>query len=333
MQRVVLPIEEKPAIRCYHNMAFPLSIIQGCSKYFGKDCTPWLIGKYQNCVYYTNSPGNDYGICIDDWWGWEEGVLIHQCIELLPELIKSLNAPPLDIVKHMIKNGCYVSGGLNEKYIPGKSAFGRYDYHHDYLVYGYDDDENVLYSIGYLSQRKYVPFKIKYVDFSCAIDDNLQPKKSFEIWKYNSEYEFNINIPRIRTCFTDYYNSTTSYGKREKALYGFEANDHLKEYIRKFTSINNRKEIDDRYTRAFMEHKKMVLLCAKSLQSILEFSVDPLKSVYEKSCSIFYLSIKYNIGKDINEITRICNLFDEIVQIEQKTIKNIIDALSYYVNS
>ena len=328
MNRIVLPIEEKPAICCYHNMAFPLSIIQGCSKSIGKDCTSWMIGKYLNCVYFTNSPGNDYGICIDDWWGWEEGVLIHQCMDFLPELIKSLNATPLDIVKHMIKNGCYVSGGFNEKYIPGKSAFGKYDYHHDYLIYGYDDYESVLYSIGYLSQRKYVPFKIKYVDFSCAIDDNLQPKKSFEIWKYNSEYEFSINIPRIRTCFTDYYNSTTSYGKREKALYGFEANEKLKEYIQKFAIASNRRRIDDRYTRAFMEHKRMVLLCVKTIHEFTGIPIEPFNMIYEKSCSIFNLSLKFNVSKDKNELERICRLFDEIETMERKAINNLIIALS-----
>ena len=191
----------------------------------------------------------------------------------------------------------------------------------------------MLYSIGYLSHRKYVPFKIKYVDFSCAIDDNLQPKKSFEIWKYNSEYEFSINIPRIRTCFTDYYNSKTSYGGWEKALYGIEANKRLKEYICELANTNGSKTIDDRYTRAFMEHKRMVLLCANKIKELIETPVEPFNNIYEKSCSIFSLSLKFNIDKDKSELVRICHLFDEIEMMEKDAISDLISRLSFVIQT
>ena len=52
--------------------------------------------------------------------------------------------------KEMLDNGHYINGSFNDYYIPRKSAYRQFDFNHDYLLLGYDDERGVFHSVGYL---------------------------------------------------------------------------------------------------------------------------------------------------------------------------------------
>ena len=129
MTKITHKCETNPYLTMYHNVAFPLSIIQGNANV---DITPWICGRYINCRYDENSYDNQFNVCIDDEWGIMEGALTVQSVSVSQELIKHLSLNYIDFLKSMIDQNCYPQGEYNEEYIPGKWAYKNTQYKNTY---------------------------------------------------------------------------------------------------------------------------------------------------------------------------------------------------------
>lgn len=332
MHEHILPMKTDPVVRCYHNLAFPLCFIQGNAEMIGKDITPWLIGKYLNCVFDEKAYDNRYEICMHDWWGHEEHVIYHQHISMFKHIYINLKIDVLHMVKKIIDQECYISGYYNEKYIPGKEAFGVEDYDHDYIVYGYNDEKQVLYSVGYLANRKFVPFEIPYKNFIDGLLCTSSKKLEFNIWNFNSEFQFKADYQKIKCGFNDYITSSNSYGMQDGKSYGIDANKKFVEFIYARASLPGKKFIDDRYTRAFFEQKKIQYMCAKYLYhekviSISNEDLDLMHDVYLKANSIYLLTIKFNMTHDKSLLKNIVAISEEINDIERIVIPKIVSSI------
>lgn len=332
MSEHILPMKIDPVVRCYHNLAFPLCFIQGNAEKLEKDITPWLIGKYLNCMFDEKVYDNKYEICMNDWWGHEEHVIFHQHICMFKHIYINLKIDILQFVKKIIDQECYISGSYNEKYIPGKEAYRIKDYNHDYLVYGYNDEKQVLYSVGYLANRKFVAFEIPYQNFIDSLFCNSTEKLEFNIWNYNSEFQFKADYERIKRGLNDYITSSNSYGTHDGRSYGINANKKLIEFIYARASRPGRNLIDDRYTRAFFEQKTIQNICVQHLcnEKIISLCDKDLKlmhEIYLKANSIYLLVIKYNMSKDKSLLENIVSVYEEIAEIEQLIIPKVLSML------
>ncbi len=330
---VVLPFEPSPAVRCYHNNAFPLGIIQGNAKVLNKDITPWIIGKYLNCVFNYDATDNRYEIDMTDWWGIDEKIVYHQCIDMRIDTLEKVGIDGINLIKQLLNENFYVSGMFNEKHIPGKASYKKWDYVHDFIVYGYDDNKEVYYSAGYLGNRKYSAFEIPYKNFVASLYDSPSPKIDYNIWTFNREFDFKVNVPRIFARFNDYYNSSNYYGMRPSGSYGIEGNRKLKEFVNERGSRPEKPWIDDRYTRGFMEHKNLSVMCIKYLQEHniinLEDSYIQLSDmIQQKANSIYMMAIKHNIAPNRDLLKDMIDCFEYIEEAEQIVLPKVISALS-----
>lgn len=332
-QVLKLPIELKPYIQCYHNMAFPLSVIQGNAKEFNKDFTPWIIGKYLNCTFEHTPSDNKFEIYAEDSWGVDEGILENQVISLKTELYNKLRIDIIKNLKMVMNDGWYIHGIYNERYIPGKDAYLKYNYGHDYILYGYNDDKGVLYSLGYLSNKKYVPYEIPYDNYILAFYKNPMSQSDLNLFKYNPLFEFQTNIFSVAIGLNDYLNSSNSYMIRPNFSYGLTAIKKLKEYIQSSATNNDLHRIDDRYTRALAEHKYLTMKCIKYLAekkiNISSKEIDLAENIYQKSKMVHMLGIKFNLEPSSDVLESIMNGFKYIIDNSNETLRKVVEKLKY----
>jgi len=244
----------------------------------------------------------------------------------------NLNIDIIDYLSKIIYEGCYITGLYNEKYIPGKQAYQKSDYLHDYILYGVNHQKKVFYSAGYLSNHKYTLFEISFDDYLKSIYNTSIDRLQFSFWSYNEKSDYNIDTNRILAEFKDYLNSTTSHGTKQNVWYGLEANTKLKEYFLQSAEEHEPPMIDLRYSRAFMEHKFFISLCIKYLYTnkIIDgvyIDSGEIESIYNSAILVHSLGIKMNISHDYSIIKRIVNIMDNIQAVEQKVINNIINNL------
>ena len=327
-----LPFSDKPLVTCFHNMAFPLGVIEGNANNLDLDITPWVISKFLNPIFVETPEKITYDICLVDKWGIDEGILFYQFINMFKRIYDNLNFDIAEYLSKMIREGCYVIGTYNEKYIPGKADYQNGDFMHDYILYGVDEERKVFYSAGYLKDRKYQSYEISFSDFIKSIYNTPGDRIQFGFRTYNNEYQYCFNKERIVQELTDYLNSTTYHGLKENAFYGMEANRKLKEYFLSTVHKNGNSRLDLRYTRAYMEHKYFMNLCIEylidnNLVDATKINFKKAKELYQDAVRIHILGIKMEISKNYKIIDKIADLFDKIQEEESQMIRYVIEAM------
>ena len=334
--RYILPFKEKPYTQMYHNKAFPMGIIQGNTD--TDEIMPWICGKFINCVWIPESRRTKFDHCIYDDWCTDDKILLQQRIDFFPETYEYLGIDILRFLKQMICNGAYVYGMYNEKYIPGKYAYKNVDRSHDFFIYGYDDNDQIFYSAGYLDDGIFHAFKISYTDFEDSIKNILDPKLFFNFYSFNKEAKFELNSERIITDLSDYINSRNSKKHyTSDKYYGLEACKMLKEYLGR--EFKRDKVPDVGYTKAFVEHKFFMWKRAEYLSEYVfkkpcEY-VMTLENVYKMSQIIHNLCRKIIISdKNItSNKEKILSLFDEINESERVVLSNLLSDCKVQVNN
>ena len=330
MIKKILKCESNPYVTMYHNVAFPLSIIQGNAN---QDITPWICGRYINCMYDENSRNNQFNICIDDEWGNVDGALSVQSISVDRDVIERLSVKYVDILKSLINQNCYPNGGYNEEYIPGKKSYRQQYHKHDFLLTGYDDKQEVFYSVGYLNNNSYSEYEISYSDMEDSLKSIKDDRLKFLFFKFNEGVDFScLNIKKIHNELVEYVNCYTTHIKNcHNQYFGFEAIKRLRVHI--LEKVQD-KDIDLRFTKGFWEHKKMMYLRLDYLCKLGFISselVDASEAVLKKAELVHLLAIKYLITQSDSLIRRICNHLDDSIEMETKYLPEFIRCLKNYL--
>ena len=80
----------------------------------------------------------------------------------------------IEIIKHHIRNNQYVVVFVDEYYLPGTQLFGYQHFLHEELIYGYDDSQHTLYSLGMSLARCYARLEYTYEDFKIAYQNGYK---------------------------------------------------------------------------------------------------------------------------------------------------------------
>ena len=83
-----------------------------------------------------------------------------------------LNIGTIVALKKVIDSGCYVYGTYNEEFIPGKWAYGKMYYMHDFLLIGYDEERFI--SVGYLADGIFRRFNIPNNNLYNSLKDGVK---------------------------------------------------------------------------------------------------------------------------------------------------------------
>lgn len=320
MNRVILPYEMQVESIVFQGQAFALGIIKPNIRQYDQ----WLSNKYINCVsekgfdlYDDDIFMVNYGLCVKTG-----GYMNYEAFEIFCPDIIAKN-------KQMLEQGFYIWGTYDEFYIPGKSAYQTSPFVHGYLIYGYDDQEGVFKSAGYVAGGKYKRFDIKYEDYYRGVTCGAKPRlHQLDYFRVNKEYEGRIDITRIREKLTDFLNSRGPANHRVNETFGISVWKKFETYIDRAQETG----IDMRYIRAYMEHKgimdkRLKCLFEHGYLQDQELCLIYGEEVYQKAIQLFYMSLKYILTRDAGLQKRMSALVKEVNTTEQGLIEKTVELL------
>ncbi|MBE5816201.1 MAG: ABC transporter ATP-binding protein [Clostridiales bacterium] len=325
--KIILPFEINPLSVMYHNLAFPLGVIQGNAK---NDITPWLCCKFINCSFNPFEK-NKFFISLSDNWGIDDEIVFYQQIQLFQNTYDIVGINMMQVLKDMLAHGCYVGGYYNEEYIPGKKAYGVEYFPHDYLLIGFDNEKEVFYSAGYLTKR-FVVFEIPFANMECALNSLTCRKPILNFYQYNTEAKFILDIEKIISALQDYLSSSNSLRQSfDGVFYGLNAIEGLGEHYILKCSKNS---FDHRYTKGLMEHKYIMLkrikyLCNHQYITDNEY-ISKAEKVFEYSAIIHNLGIKFKLLGDSAILKKIMLIIQKIKEVELSYLISVKNELELY---
>lgn len=319
----ILPFEINIEMRTYQRQAFPLGIAKANIKDYGI----WLCQKLILNHYNRNKPTLLFDIYEEDLLSEHDGFITTESItnSALNTIIQ--NQELIEHNKSMIRQGCYISGGFNEFYIPQKWPFGKYHFDHDYLIYGYNDNSRVFYSAGYLENGRFDHFSVSYDDYLLGVINQQQPDRYINYHKANSLYRPTLTTSNMKNKLLDYiYSRCSCKTDCPDEVYGIDGWQMLACYVQEHKHTT----LDVRYGRLFSEHRylmleRMRILHAQGILKETQLINDYHDLVYLPARVVFLLFLKYN--QTLNEAipTRIINLVNEIIQSEVILLNTFIN--------
>lgn len=327
---VVLPFDSSPLLTHYLGKAFSLGIIQGNAE---ETALPWIYSRYINCIYNATA-ANKFDFYTPDYWGRGDGILAEQRMILQRETYQIMKLDILDFVRNLLDRAYYVYGTNNERYIPGKSSYQQRDFLHEYLLYGYSDEQQIFHSCGYLADNKYQVFEISYDDYLKSLMNTTDGMIKFSFWNYCPNAKFPLDMKHIIIELGDYILSrNTQRAQQPGLIYGVRAVESLQDYLR--TEMDQGHYADIRYTKAFWGHKK---LTAKRFAYLHEhgYSMKPewlnLATKHEKMAEqIHLLCIKQNLKHTTAVSKKVYDLFSTVLEEEKKYLPAVLEALKIHM--
>ncbi len=302
----ILPIEISPIIKAYVNHAYPFGIIE--ANFSEQILLRLLCDKYVNCIYSKNDRNKFYIYEADSWFE-QSGAITHQNLMCKEKDIVCVREA-IEEARRRIVKGEYVYSSPNEGKISAISQGRIYDFDHECLIYGFNDDERFYQSIGYIRPPEYVnyytPYKITYDEYEEALLNVQIGVVELLFYKVNKDFVLpSIDLENVLMLFRQYLDSdipkfSTNYDLRGiidagELKFGISAWNELAMYIE---YIDVDKKIDMRYVRSYMEHKylmkKRILYILEYLSIFNSSIIEKVSKIYRESQDIMLLSLKYN---------------------------------------
>lgn len=338
----ILPIEPSPILKAYLNHSFPLGIMEAN---FGEEIlSPLLCHMFISCIY-SQKDMNQFYIAETDSWFEKVGAISHQSL-MCKEKDTVCVREAIEEARRRLMNGEYICSTPNEGKISAVSQGRVYDFDHQCLIYGFNDDEKFYQSIGYLNSPNrvyhYIPYKITYDEYEDALLNVQSGVVELLFYKVNKDFILpSIDLENILKLFQQYLDSdipeyTTRDDLREiiangELKFGISAWDELAKYIE---NIDIGKTIDMRYVRSYMEHK---LLMKKRIDYLFNHYgianspiVEETSKIYRASQNIMALSIKFNLTKNIKLLKKISDKIKLVNYYEIEYLLKTIDCLSFF---
>lgn len=330
MKNKVLPLEKNTWIQAYHIRNYELGVLQ--------NKTPWILSKHVNCKYDPKAVVLFNHCTPEKRYFSKSKALIVQRFRFDKSFLSLDILSFIQWAKKLLDRGWYIMGYYDEYYIPETARYLQCHFRHTMLIYGYNDQLQSFYAIGYTSDRKYRSHCLTYDEFVSSIGVDFDRKNEpyikldierieFDAFRLNPECNFTFDLSQVYTSLLDYINCEDSGCRDPRGLkYGFECESEFVNYIKS----RKGKYLDERYSRLFMELKEMMVRRLEYLTSEKVISQEILpeyKIICEQQKTVHLLFLKYNMTGAERIIDRLADKMSGIIESEKNILPRIRDEI------
>jgi len=321
----LLPFCEKPLYICYYNPAFPLGIIAANAK---EDILPWVCSKSIDLWFNTACTPNEIYFADRDFWGVDENILTRLYLWVHKEVYDVMDIDFSAVIHRMLDNNFYVYGTHNERYIPGKNAYQNFDFMHDYLLIGYDEDSFI--SAGFLADERFQIYHIPKKDMIQSLTNVTSARFIIRFYSFNEAAELKVDVLKMISDLERYIaQEAEDIDTVPGDAYGIAAMRKMRRMFWETMHVE-RPYIDKRAARLLYEH-------SWALSKILELFLDPqtvdpsLKEAMQKNerraQTVHFLGMKLRMTRNEALFPRIDTLVGEIIDSELQWLPILTAAL------
>lgn len=253
-------------------------------------------------------------------------LLIYQQIH--KQLLKNMQGNAIKFLHSMIDDGNYITCLMDEYYIPGRKSYQKKHFAHGVMIYGYDDEKELVCVAGYGVNGHFNNQVISYTDFENAFWNVTREDDYISCFKRN-EKSYDLDISLMKELLYDYIHSiNTSQHLRmvqnplANCYWGIDACSHI-------LNVQRSDKIDTRYFYSIYEYMKLmneryVVLSAQN--HITALGLKAKMDNLEKQLSLLLtFTMKYNLKPNVKLYGSIKNKLEETLEEEKKVLKEFYD--------
>lgn len=324
MRKIILPFTINVEAKAYQYSAYALGAIKASLT----DSHLWAAGKFLSIYFESNNQLHMYDA---DFWSINEGITTQSSITINLAAMCLSRSELLEVVKHKIIDGNYIVGMFDEFYIPRKISYGKRHYFHDYLLYGFDESQQILKAAGYLDNARYDVYDIPYD----AYLDSITLCDTDEVTLYfryvDNQYVPTLPIADIRCKLEDILLSKPNLphykGELEKT-FGIAGMKLFQRYITDF----NQDKLDLRNSRTYTEYfqymySRLQVLALTGYLDEDNWISNYYRDLVKPSLLIHNMCVKYNVYRNEEVLTHASDMIHTVNMREIDYIKRLLEKL------
>jgi hypothetical protein len=282
---MILPINLKPYAKTYQHWASPIAAMTAMKK----ESEIFIVNKLTH-IFYVEEPEtlNFCDVVFFNKW---------DCLDADKIIAGSINSRNEleELFLKKLDAGFYIYTYVNEKYIPRRKSYLQFDFGHDILVHGYDEDFFTV--LGYCDDGLYRSTTVPRKDFIAALYDD----SGIDFFKLRDHYEYKLDvkknmelITKYLLCEAGYYMFVEDYSG--EVFYGIGA---FYKMLQKISETDIIRQYD-----FFYEHKRLMYdrLCFFSQLMPVEAIKAEYQKILDSASIVRSLALKFSIvsgnGKD-----------------------------------
>jgi hypothetical protein len=315
-----IPFTLDPPIKTYPGYSFVLSMLFATSDRY----LPWLFNHY--IIPIGNNLGTKYEFIPSDPFHVSEGVIQYLSTNIAPELLYD-DRVFFDFIAAMLRQGFGLTCWMNEKHIPNRHAYQRYDNIHDNMIVGYDKPNQTVLIIGYSPVGRYEATTLKKDLLILSLLTNKQTTVALNFIRPNPAFTPVFDANSVRMQIEHYLKSTSIdelghsefYGIKEWKT-GIDATNSLANF-----PIRELKYYDLR-TYSFLRDR--IELMTRRIKYMQEIGfrmnnngiIEEMERMRRISIATHLLALKYNLTPQNKYIDTIRDNIHEIVRLESNLL-------------
>lgn len=284
--------------------------------------------------YYTNisfgiSEKTKYSHVFDDHWLMHAGITYRQHFVLHKEMFEQNPQELLNLIRELISADYYLVGNNDTYYIRAKAEYQCVHTSSAFLIYGFNQQNRVFYSIGKTKDAQFAKYEIPYDELVDSLFFHENNTFYLDFYHYNEDIKPVPDLKKIYNGIVDYLDSTKKGDDPlarpiDKIKYGLNCYRHFLaslSYVGEYVTY-----IDPSEYTVFFEHH---ILMSKRLEVLSSIGVIPkdiveqYDSVTEKSRSVYNACISYNNEKNPIFLKEISSLVEEIISTETVILRTV----------
>ncbi|MFC5468966.1 hypothetical protein ACFPPD_09545 [Cohnella suwonensis] len=333
----IVPLAEPP-INGYHYLAFPLSVMAG-----HEEILPWFHSNFiQLCCA---ADFLEQGTLHFDFYNYDFTVYPLPWLDaqrISRSMISAAYPRVHEFLISSLDRGLAVYLFLNEYYLPHKRAYLEQTFYHDNFIYGYDDENERLYTVGYDKSGSYKKSAISYEELNDAYDRMEMVKDELNyvhLFRFDAggEYEFDLRL--VIDLLKEYLQgSDTSrhfgiFRNPKKQVYGIKVYDCLTQYMQYL--LRGRISFDIRPFHLSWEHKKCMRSRIGYMADTFGWTgMEPFRQAYEEMENAALVARNMMLKYELTGNPRhLLNNIDRIGALKEKESKVVNDLIAALENS
>lgn len=334
-----------PSVTMYPHHAHLFAVMEGIGV-SDKDMLAWLAANY---IMVQKGPDN-----LDFSTGYEILTSLENCPMLeclcVPLIIAEKRyADIIDLIKEMTDAEMYLYLCVDEYSISAYDNYGKNHIQHTLLIYGYDNEKQIVYAADFFKNRKYAFEEVSFEEIKNACDlrqENflggirLLRRRPYYVNRFNlkrmqkniEKYitgqppeEFDVNNDYIRVCFN-----------RSPMLYGINIYDGIIADIDKNDYVN----IKDYFfiKQHFEVILKLYIYLAKAhMLKSFDVYADALYNSCDRAEMLLNMALMYNVTRRENQKVRLKELLSQFKNTDKYImsglLKNLGETNFFYVDT
>jgi hypothetical protein len=230
-----------------------------------------------------------------------------------------------------INEGAYLFLYVDRYYLSDYECYHKWHFNHEFLIYGYDDEEKIFHCLDNNNMGKYASFPCDFQEIEDAywsIKDNPFYTNIHYFTNFQTfDHPLDFNYMQVKKLICEYaysIQSTNPFEKYAGAIYGM---DGVKAVFSEAYALDNIRSLHILYEHKTIMAERFIYMAEHGHSKEFRYFIEAYQYLEKQYLCLRNMALKYNLSKKEIIVDKFFNKANELIKFEENILERLIKVL------